>query len=60
MEALKNAEHLDFNSRAAVMSLFGAINWLHTWYNSRVDGDPGVLAAEISDIFLRGIYSTAK
>jgi len=60
VEALKVAKQLNFNSRAAVMSLFGAINWLHTWYNPRVDGDPGVLAAEISDIFLRGIYSTAK
>src|SRR5271170_6342113 len=28
VEALKNAKQLDFNSRAAVMSLFGAINWL--------------------------------
>src|SRR5271166_4959238 len=58
VEGLKTDRKLDFNSRAAVMSLFGAINWLHTWYNLRVDGDPGVLAKEISDIFLRGIYST--
>ena len=60
VEALKLAKKLDFNCRAAVMSLFGSINWLHTWYNPRVDGTPRALASEISDIFLRGIYSTAK
>jgi len=60
VEALKVAKKLDFNSRAAVMSLFGSINWLHTWYNPRADGPPRALAGEMSDIFLRGIYSTAK
>jgi len=60
IEALKREKGLDFNSRAAVMSLFGMINWLHTWYNQRVDGTPRVLAAEIGDIFLRGIYSPTK
>jgi Tetracyclin repressor-like, C-terminal domain len=38
VEALKAEKKLAFNSRAAVMSLFGAINWLYTWYNPRVDG----------------------
>jgi len=60
IEALKREKKLEFNSRAAVMSLFGMINWLHTWYNARVDGSPRVLAVEISDIFLRGIYSSSK
>ena len=60
IEALKAEKKLDFNSRAAVMSLFGMINWLHTWYNPRVDGSPRVLANEISDIFLRGIYSASN
>lgn len=60
IEALKQEKGLDFNSRAAVMSLFGMINWLHTWYNQRVDGTPRVLAAEIGEIFLRGVYSPQK
>jgi AcrR family transcriptional regulator len=57
LEALKREKGLKFNSRAAAMSLFGMINWLHTWYNPRVDGTPQLLAAEIGGIFLRGIYS---
>ena len=58
IEALKQGKRLEFNSRGAVMSLFGMINWLHTWYNPKVDGSPTALAAEISNIFLRGVYST--
>ncbi len=42
-------------TRTAVMALFGAMNWLYTWYNPRVDPDADTLAAEISDIFLQGI-----
>jgi AcrR family transcriptional regulator len=60
IEALKVEKDLRFNSRAAVMSLFGMINWLHTWYNPRVDGTPHTLAVEISNVFLRGIYSASQ
>ena len=42
-------------TRTAVMVLFGAMNWLYTWYNPRVDSDAPTLAREISDIFLEGI-----
>src|SRR5438477_768137 len=36
MEALKRERHLDFDARTAVMSLFGMMNWIYTWYNPRV------------------------
>ena len=39
----------------AVLSLFGMMNWIYTWYNPRVDADAEHLAREMSDIFLRGI-----
>ncbi len=60
IEALKVEKNLRFNSRAAVMSLFGMINWLHTWYNPRVDGTPHILAVEIGNVFLRGIYTPTQ
>jgi len=41
--------------RVAVMSLFGTMNWLYTWYNPRVDPDADTLAQQISDIFLQGV-----
>ncbi len=43
------------STRTAVMGLFGAMNWLYTWYNPRVDPDAQTLAREISDIFLQGV-----
>src|SRR5262249_14401675 len=55
VEALKREKGLEFNSRVAAMGLFGSINWLHTWYNPRVDGDAAGLARQIGDVFLRGI-----
>jgi TetR/AcrR family transcriptional regulator, cholesterol catabolism regulator len=56
VEDLKRDKHLDFNNRIAIMGLFGSINWLHTWYNPQVDGDAAAVAAEISNVFLQGIY----
>jgi AcrR family transcriptional regulator len=49
----------EIGTRTAVMALFGAMNWLYTWYNPRVDPDGSTLAREISDLFLRGIRDTA-
>jgi AcrR family transcriptional regulator len=57
VDALKAAKGLDFNSRVAVLSLFGMMNWIYTWYNANVDGDAAALAREIGDVFLRGIYA---
>ncbi|HXZ79386.1 MAG TPA: TetR/AcrR family transcriptional regulator [Terriglobales bacterium] len=42
-------------SRIAVLSLFGMVNWIYTWYNPRTDGDSQALARQMSDIFLRGV-----
>jgi hypothetical protein len=38
-----------------VLTLFGMMNWLYTWYNPRVDGDAIQLTREMGDIFLQGI-----
>jgi TetR/AcrR family transcriptional regulator, cholesterol catabolism regulator len=46
-------------TRTAVMTLFGAMNWLYTWHNPRVDPDAATLAGELSDIFLQGIRGAA-
>jgi AcrR family transcriptional regulator len=58
VDGLKTAKGLHFNSRVAVLSLFGMMNWIYTWYNPHVDGDAKVLAHEIGDVFLGGIYAT--
>lgn len=45
------------SGRIAVLSLFGMMNWIYTWYNPRVDVDAKELAREMSDIFLHGVLS---
>jgi TetR/AcrR family transcriptional regulator, cholesterol catabolism regulator len=57
LEDLRRKRGLDFNTRTAVMSLFGMINWIYTWYNPRVDGNATALAERMGNIFLTGITS---
>ena len=55
LEDLRSSEGLEFNSRIAVLSLFGMINWIYTWHNPRVDADAKALAQQMGDLFLRGL-----
>ncbi|PYX24271.1 MAG: hypothetical protein DMG87_03710, partial [Acidobacteria bacterium] len=55
LDDFRRADRLTFSPRVAVMSLFGMMNWIYTWYNPRVDGNAAKLAGEMGDIFLRGI-----
>jgi TetR/AcrR family transcriptional regulator, cholesterol catabolism regulator len=55
MDDLKRERKLNFNSRTAVMSLFGMINWIYTWYSPRQDGTAADLAQQMSDIVLSGV-----
>ena len=57
LDKLKEARGLEFNSRIAVLSLFGMMNWIYTWHNPRVDADAEEMALRMGDIFLRGICS---
>ena len=60
MEDLRRRRGLDFNTRTAVMSLFGMINWIYTWYNPRVDGNAEDLAEQMGNLFLKGIVHGSK
>jgi TetR/AcrR family transcriptional regulator, cholesterol catabolism regulator len=55
MDDLKRKRRLEFNSRTAVMSLFGMINWIYTWYNPRIDGSAKDLAGQMTTIILHGV-----
>jgi TetR/AcrR family transcriptional regulator, cholesterol catabolism regulator len=57
LDDFKRASRVEFSSRTAVLSLFGMMNWIYTWYNSRVDGDAEELSRQMADIFLDGIRS---
>ena len=55
VEDLMRARGVEFSGRIAVLSLFGMMNWIYTWYNPRMDADAGALARQMSDIFLNGV-----
>src|SRR5215470_1654099 len=60
LEDLRQSKGLEFSGRLAVLSLFGMINWIHTWHNPRVDADAAALARQMGDIFLRGVDRAGK
>jgi len=60
VEDLKRERGLQFSGRIAVLSLFGMMNWIYTWYNPRVDADAEGIAREMGDIFLRGALPSSK
>ena len=57
LDDFKRKNKLDFSSRLAVLSLFGMMNWIYTWYNPRLDANAKEMAREMGDIFLKGICS---
>jgi TetR/AcrR family transcriptional regulator, cholesterol catabolism regulator len=60
LDELKRVRGLQFSTRVAVLSLFGMMNWIYTWHNSRIDADAEQLASEMGAIFLRGVTSGAR
>jgi AcrR family transcriptional regulator len=60
MEDLRRERGIEFNARTAVMSLFGMINWIYTWYNPRIDGNAEALAERMGNIVLNGIMHGGK
>jgi TetR/AcrR family transcriptional regulator, cholesterol catabolism regulator len=55
LEDFKRQRKLEFSGRLAVLSLFGMMNWIYTWYNPRLDGNAEAIAGEMGNIFLKGI-----
>jgi AcrR family transcriptional regulator len=59
LDDFRRERRLEGSSRLAVLSLFGMMNWIYTWYNPRVDADAAEIAGRMGDIFLRGVGATA-
>ena len=47
----------DASPRVAVLSLFGMMNWIHTWYQPQRDPQAEELSAAMSDMFLHGVMN---
>ena len=59
LDDFKVAKRIEFSSRLAVLSLFGMMNWIYTWYNPRVDAGAEELSQGMSELFLRGVSAGA-
>ena len=57
LDDFKRKRQLEFSSRLAVLSMFGMMNWIYTWYRPRIDAGAEEIAREMGNIFLRGISS---
>jgi AcrR family transcriptional regulator len=57
VDRLKRERRLDLDTRISVLSLFGMMNWIYTWYRPR-DGDAAQLARQMGDTFLRGVLGS--
>jgi hypothetical protein len=60
LDEYKRVRGLEFSSRIAVLTLFGMMNWIYTWYNPRVDGNAEAIARQMADTLLRGIDGAKK
>ena len=58
-QGVESATRNGVGNRIAVLSLFGMMNWIYTWYNPRLDGDAQILARQMGDIFLHGVRPAA-
>ena len=48
------------NPRTATLAMFGAINWVSTWYNPASDKSAGELARELVKLYLHGVNVTDR
>jgi AcrR family transcriptional regulator len=55
LDDFRRERKLEGTSRLDVLSLFGMMNWIYTWYNPRVDADAEGIAGRMGDIFLHGV-----
>jgi AcrR family transcriptional regulator len=51
---------LQSEPRTATLAMFGAINWVSTWYNPASDRSAGELAAELVNLYLHGVKSSGR
>lgn len=59
-ELRKTGRARRLNARVSVLSLFGMMNWVPTWYRAQVDPQAGPLAETMAGIFLHGVSGAAR
>lgn len=54
-ELCSNHDGVEMDPRTATLAMFGAINWVSTWYNPASDKSARELAGELVNLYLRGV-----
>lgn len=54
-EDLRSGSARRINSRVAVLSLFGMMNWIYTWHRPQADPQADSLADAMASMFLHGV-----
>lgn len=54
---LPEADRRRLTPRVAVLSLFGMMNWIHTWYRPQHDPQADDLSSAMSEVFLHGVMN---
>jgi TetR/AcrR family transcriptional regulator, cholesterol catabolism regulator len=60
LDELKTQSGVEFDTRIAVLSLFGMMNWIYTWHHPKTDADAESLARQMGDIFLHGLICSSN
>jgi AcrR family transcriptional regulator len=60
LDRYKKEKGLEFDNRTAVLSLFGMMNWIYTWYNPRLDRGAEQLSRDMGNIFFHGISAARR
>ena len=59
-ELCDNQNGSQMDPRTATLAMFGAINWVSTWYNPGSDKSAGELAGELVNLYLHGVNVTDR
>jgi len=59
-ELCSNHDGVQMDPRTATLAMFGAINWVSTWYNPASDKSAGELAGELLKLYLHGVNVTDR
>jgi AcrR family transcriptional regulator len=54
-ELCSSHDGVQMDPRTATLAMFGAINWVSTWYNPASDKSARELAGELVNLYLRGV-----
>jgi AcrR family transcriptional regulator len=53
----RSGEARRLNPRVAVLSLFGMMNWIHTWHRPQIDPGADGLSGAMAEMFLHGVMN---